>query len=326
MIQKRIISTDKNGNWRNYSNDTLLYIGSQLRVVISKQWDSQNNIWKNSIKNDYYYDTLNILTSIILSSWNTTSLSWETSEKQSFEYTPTGLLQQELHQSWNSSLSIWNNSSRTVFSYSGSRLDNSRQELWDDVNLAWRNYLRSKYTYTNNQNTEILSEKFNTSLSSWENANKIIFTFTTAGKVETETLQTWDGSNWLNSTALIHTYTNDDRVKTVTRQWQAHLNNWRDFSQDETFFSLHEIFGRPETEELPIRIQNPVRKGSEVRLTGLPLNQLYQVQLFSIPGNLVLQQKLYDNGLIHIPSHLSTGVYLLKIQGFNQGIRLLVID
>lgn len=326
LIQKRVISTDKNGNWKNYSNDTLIYIGSQLRVVISKQWDNQNSVWKNFLKNDYLYDNQNVLTSILLSNWNNSTLSWETSEKLSFEYTSSGLLQQELIQAWNNSLSIWTNNSRTVYSYSGTRLENSRQELWDDISLAWKNYKRNSYNYSNNQNTEILTESFNTSLSAWENDSRVSFTYTTAGKTESETQQTWDGSQWVNANKLIHTYNNDDRTRTLNRKWQAHLNDWRDFSQDDSFFSMHEVFGIGESDGFSVRIQNPVRKGSSIRVYGLPLNRQYTVQLFSLSGTLVHQQEMYSDDLVLIPSQLSTGIYLLNIAGMKQGIRLLVTD
>lgn len=314
LIQKLTISTDKSGNWKNFSNDTLSYTGFLLNKVISQQWDAQLSTWNNKLKYDYLYDTLNVLQSIIISNWSTSSSIWEFSEKQSFVYNPAGKITQEMQQTWNSNITNWNNSSRTSYTYSGSNLTTSLNEHWDAVNLAWVNYTRTSYAYSAGLNTEALVEKYSLSSLSWENLVKNTYTYTTGGLKESQVIQLWETDHWANSIQYLNTYSGTDLTSVLTKQWQPHLNDWRNYVQDETYYSQHEIFGIRQVNAESILVKNPVEKGSQVRLLGLRENTKYELVLCDLNGKYILKQEIFAGDILSIPSTIAPGYYILTLQ------------
>jgi hypothetical protein len=313
VVQKLNTSPDKSGNWKNYSRDTLSYTGFLLNKIVSQQWDSQLSAWKNKLKYDYFYDTLNILQSIITSNWSSVSEEWRFSEKQSFLYNSSGKVTQELQQTWNSGISGWDNSSRTAYTYSNNKLNGSLNDHWDAVNLAWVNYTRTTYTYSAGLNTESLVEKYSEQLSNWQNLIKNSFTYTSGGLVESQTIQLWDTDHWVNSLQYFNTYTGSDLTSMLTKQWQAHLNDWRNYQQDDTYYSQHEIFGISRQAVESILIRNPVQKGTAFRLAGLKENCIYQLSLTDMNDKRCISIQVTSGELVTIPWHLAPGLYIMVV-------------
>jgi hypothetical protein len=312
LIKRMKLSIDKNGNWKNFSNDTLVYIGIQLRKVVAQQWDNQLNSWKNALKFDYSYDTLNVLTSIIMSTWNATELQWEFNEKQSFTYNGSGLIIIDLYQSWNGNLSTWENRSRTTNTYSNSLLSNELYEQWDPVLLAWRNFSRNTMTYSAGKLSRTITEMYLQSLSAWENLSKSEFTYNGDGRLETDTQQLWTNGSWLNSTLLTYSYTSGDLTNLLTKKWQAHLNDWRNSNLEETYFSSHQVFGIYEKPEPGILSVNPISKGTPLRLMGLQENVNYTVTFTDMSGRNMFNKLVEGNSMIYLPGNLTNGIYLLR--------------
>ncbi|MBK7172896.1 MAG: T9SS type A sorting domain-containing protein [Bacteroidales bacterium] len=312
MIQRMKLSKDKNGFWKNYSNDTLVYIGLQLRKVVSQQWDNQLNSWKNALKFDYSYDTLNVLTNIIMSTWNAGEFQWTFSEKQSFTYTGSGLVNIDLLQAWNGNLSTWENRSRTTHTYANSLPSNELYEQWDPISLSWLNYTRSTLTYSSGKLSRTIIEKYLQALSAWENASKNEYSYNADGKLETDTQQLWSNAAWVNSNLLSYTYNSGNLVNLLTKKWQPHLNDWRNSISEETYFSSHEVFGIYEKPESSILALNPVSKSAPLRLIGLQESLNYQVTLTDMNGRNMFNQKVKGNTMINLPGNLNNGIYILR--------------
>lgn len=314
-------SVDKNGNWKNYSSDTLNYVGSQLRLITNRQWDSQLGAWKNALRYDYFYDTLNVLQSIITSNWSTILGNWLTSEKQSYTYNSSNQVTAELLQTFNSSLNSWENNSRFVYSYTSGKASKRNFELWEAQTQTWLPSSVEEYTYNGSGlRTGILVKEYNSSSGSWVDNEKYTLTYTSGGKTETSILQIWNGSAWTNSTQLLYTY-QDDQVLTKTIQhWSAGQSAWVNFQLDENYFSQHEVFGIQEISTATVMLPNPLQAGSEVKLMGLSPATLYQIQLYSLSGKICLETSVRIGETIRIP-HLTEGMYLLRASSPKNGIQ-----
>lgn len=314
-------SVDKNGNWKNYSSDTLNYVGSQLRLITNRQWDSQLGAWKNALRYDYFYDTLNVLQSIIISNWSTTLGNWLTSEKQSYTYNSSNQVTTELLQTFNSSLNSWENNSRFVYTYVSGKASKRNFELWEALTQSWLPSSMEEYTYNGSGlRTGILAKEYNSSSGSWVDTEKYALTYTTAGLTETNIMQTWNGAAWTNAIQLLYTY-QDEQVLTKTIQhWSAGQSAWVNFQLDENYFSQHEVFGIQEISKPSILLPNPLQGGSVVELMGLAPATTYQIQLFSLNGKICLDTNVRLGETITIP-HLTEGIYLLKASSSKSGIQ-----
>lgn len=322
LIQRTKLLKDKSGNWKNYSKDTLVYIGLQLRKVVNQQWDAQQSSWKNTLKFDYYYDTTNVLSSIIMSSWNSTESMWELSEKQYYSYNSGGQLIEDLYQVWNENLNIWENRSRTSNSYNGSQLAVELYEQWDPVGLSWQNYSRSTYSYNSGNLSQILKEAYVQALSSWVNMGRNTLTYNTSGKKETDTEENWLSGNWINSIRESYTYDGENLKTTTEKKWQSHLNDWRNNSLTENFFSDHDVFGIREEKAIEIIVNNPVARGTEVKLHLAAGQFAREIVLVDLTGKKALSANLSNQETITIPAGIPAGIYILKCRLSNGLIKV----
>jgi hypothetical protein len=213
LIRKLKKSPDKSGNWKNFSLDTLTYAGPFIKKIESRQWDSQLSSWRNILRYEYTYDSVNVLTSLKTSTWNTGTSEWEPSDLQSYTYNDLNLLTYQLNQVWNSVNSIWEVSSRITYTYTGTQLVGNLYEQWDKTNAGWVKLTFTAYTYSAGLNTETLTQKYSSSTFAWENQFKSTFTYTSLGKVENQTSLVWNTDHWTNSTLLANSYSGEDLVE-----------------------------------------------------------------------------------------------------------------
>ncbi len=305
-------SIDKSGlNWQNFSQQTYLYTGSQLSKTVSKQWGNLVSDWKNTWRYDYYYDTLNVLTGYIINTWEGDSI-WVYSVKYAFVYNASKQVITTLIQSWNHNLKAWDNSSRYTNAYAGGNLSSTLLEIWNSTSLTWDNYSRDTYTFVGANNTEILTERYDPTGSAWFNFRKHTFTYIGTGLKDTDTETIWDGTQWVNAYQNKFTYTNNDLTDYLVKSWQAHLNDWRNQSEEITYYSQHEVFGIGEIPVQSVLVTNPVKKGSSLRLMGLEERCIYRLSLTAMSGQKVMNLNAVSNEIITFNNNIPAGMYLLK--------------
>lgn len=310
VIQKLNKSIDKNGIWRNYSIDTLTYTGPLISRIVTRQWDAPQALWKNALKYDYFYDTLNVLNSIIISNWSTTHERCDYTERESFTYNNASQVLVDLHQSWNDNLSTWENLSRTTNTYSSGKLSGSLYEQWINSSLSWSPYTRSTYSYTSGLKTGVTTEKYLTSSSTWENLEKVTISYTSSNLEEMITTQNWISGQWVNARLTSYTYTEGQIASELNKLWQAHLNDWRNSQLTDIYYSNHEVFGIKEHSVSARMLPNPLEAGSVVRISGLLPDRQYQVRITGTDGRTVMMTKAANNDQITIP-RVNSGMYII---------------
>jgi hypothetical protein len=309
VIQKWTLAKDKSGNWKNYSLDTLTYSGPRLTKTITRQWDSQLNSWKNVMRFDHFYDTVHTLSNIITSNWNAVNEVWEYSEQYSYTYFKPEKVLDELHQSWNPEISSWINISRTTNTYTNNTLTGSLTEEWNQSLLSWQPISRNSNTWTSGKLTEVISEEYHSSSGTWENFRKQSFAYL-SDLVSSTTTMNWSSNQWINSTETTYTYQEGKLLTELLRQWQVHLNDWRNAQQADHFLSLHEVFGIPETAFETRMIPNPVVSGQGVMLNIADQHVLFSIGMTGLDGKKHLNLKASSGEIFFIP-RLAPGVYLL---------------
>jgi hypothetical protein len=97
----------------------------------------------------------------------------------------------------------------------------------------------------------------------------------------------------------------------------------------ETFYSQHEVFGIREKPVEAALLQNPVTKGSMVRIQGLKDNLSYQLNFRDLSGKNIIDRTIGYNEIIAIPVNMPAGIYMLRVTSTGEPVmfqKILVIN
>jgi hypothetical protein len=146
----------------------------------------------------------------------------------------------------------------------------------------------------------------------WENYSRFVYTYN--GSILNDiTEYLWFGS-WTGNKKLIYTFnSNGHEALVVTQQWAAHLGNFRNALQDESYYTQREVFGIDEAVANTFIVRNPLSKSIPFQLNGLKEYGDYQMSLISLNGSVVMNIPVTAEQTIELNSRIPNGVYMLSI-------------
>jgi len=162
----------------------------------------------------------------------------------------------------------------------------------------------------------------------WENYSRYVYTYN--GSVLSEiTDYFWYGS-WTGNKKLIYTF-NSNSLETlvVMQQWAAHLGNFRNISQDESYYTQREVIGIKEVTTNAFIVTNPLSKSVPFQLNGLQERKNYQMLLISLNGSVVMNIPVTSGQTVELNNRIPNGIYMLNITtAGNKGIsqKILITD
>lgn len=144
-----------------------------IQEIISKNWNGGTNLWDNSTKYTYNYNSDKTMNTELLSVWNVGTSTWDNNQQLSYFYDGQGTLLSYLTELWQSGQ--WENQSLNTNAYDGNKfLTNSLTQFWSSN--AWVNDRQTNYVNNNH------------------------------GSIQTETIQDWDIFNNIWTDNLQRTY------------------------------------------------------------------------------------------------------------------------
>jgi hypothetical protein len=305
-------TVDKSGlNWSLSQQIKYQYTGFQLFEETFKSWDKTLLDWVNLVQNKYTYETDNSLSSIFYLQWNAGSSIWDYSTKDLIVYDPNKNIISVENQKWNDNLNKWDNYLKIKFSYSGGFISEKLYQVWNKSTQLWDDYQKENFTYTNSKKSEVVMQ-VKSPTTNWENYSRFVYTYN--GSILNEiTEYLWFGS-WTGNKKLIYTFnSNGHEALVVTQQWAAHLGNFRNALQDESYYTQREVFGIDEAVANTFIVRNPLSKSIPFQLNGLKEYGDYQMSLISLNGSVVMNIPVTAEQTIELNSRIPNGVYMLSI-------------
>ncbi len=312
LTSSESMTLDKNGvSWSNSQKIGYKYTGFQLFEESYKSWDKALIDWVNNIRNVYSYETDNTLSSIFNQTWDADTSEWKYVTRNLINYDQNKNVTSIEIQKWNKNLVSWENYQQLIFTYSGGYISEITYQIWNKTTLVWDDYQKESISYVSNNKSEVILQ-LKSGTSPWENSSRNVFVY--SGSVVSDiTEYLWNGS-WKENRKYIYTYNANNLESTVvTQNWAAHLNSFRNQSQDESFYTQREVFGIDEIQANTFTVINPLSKHIPFSIGGLQLNIKYQVSLLSLNGSLILNKSISAGETIALSSQLPSGIYMLSI-------------
>lgn len=321
-------TVDKNGlTWSPSQQIKFQYTGFQLFEETFRSWDKTLQVWVNLVQNKYTYETDNSLSSIFYLQWNATSSIWDYATKDLIVYDANKNIISIENQKWNENLGKWDNYLRINFSYSGGFVSEKLYQVWNKSTLIWDDYQKENFIYTNSKKSEVVMQ-VKSLITNWENYRRYVYTYNGSALSEI-TDYFWYGS-WTGNKKLIYTF-NSNSLETlvVTQQWAAHLGNFRNTSQDESYYTQREVIGIDEVTANTFIVTNPLSKSVPFQLNGLQERKNYQMSLISLKGSVVMNMPVTAGQTVELNNRIPNGIYMLSITSAgNKGIsqKILITD
>jgi len=233
------------------------YDNNKLNIqYIVKVKNEGNQLWDNSEKFDYYYDSNGNLLSMSGFVWNALSIQWILDFKYELTYA-NNLTSAVFELEWTANQ--WINSYKYEYTYDSN--SNNTSEItykWNPITTQWENNLKYEYSY-DSFNRRILKLYWSWSDGIWSNTSKTTYSYDTSGNMNLyifydliTSTGTWlplykgeftydqsnrplltvhsisdDGSQWINNRKIDYTYSY------TTLPSNLILPNAREFYYDE---------------------------------------------------------------------------------------------
>jgi hypothetical protein len=305
-------TVDKSGlNWSLSQQIKFQYTGFQLFEETFRNWDKTLLDWVNLVQNKYTYETDNSLSSILYLPWDAGSSTWDYSTKDLIIYDVNKNIISVENQKFNKNLNKWDNYLRINFSYSGGYISEKIYQVWNKSAQLWEDYQKENFSYAASKKSEIIMQT-KSPTSGWENYSRQVYTYN--GSVLSDiTDYLWYGS-WTGNKKFIYTF-NSNSLETlvVTQQWAAHLGNFRNILQDESYYTQREVIGVDESAVNTFVVSNPLSKSTAFKLNGLQERTKYQMVLVSLNGSIVMNVPVAAGETIELNSRIPNGIYMLNI-------------
>ncbi len=321
-------TVDKNGlTWSPSQQIKFQYTGFQLFEETFRSWDKTLQVWVNLVQNKYTYETDNSLSSIFYLQWNATSSIWDYATKDLIVYDANKNIISIENQKWNENLTKWDNYLRINISYSGGLVSEKLYQVWNKSTLLWDDYQKENFIYSNSKKSEVVMQ-VKSLITNWENYSRYVYTYNGSALSEI-TDYFWYGS-WTGNKKLIYTF-NSNSLETlvVTQKWAAHLGNFRNTSQDESYYTQREVIGIDEFTDNVFIVANPLSKSVPFKLNGLQERKNYQMSLISLNGSVVMNIPVTSGQTVELNNRIPNGIYMLNITtAGNKGIsqKILITD
>ncbi len=312
LIESSSKTIDKSGtSWSNSQQTGYKYSGYLLFEETYKSWDKTLQDWADFMKYKYSYESDNSLLTIFNLPWDADSSEFKYSTKDMISYDANSRVSAVTNQKFNKNLGSWDNYLRINFTYSGGYVSEKLYQVFNKTSMLWDDYQKETITYNGSNKTEVVMQ-VKSATTNWENYSKNVFAYDNAA-MSSMTEYLWYGS-WMDSRKILYTCNSDKLVTlALTLQWAAHLNSYRDISQEESYYSQHQVFGISETPANSIIVNNPVSKHAAFQLSGLNENTQYLMKLISVNGTLLMSLPVISGQSIQLNSQIPNGIYILNL-------------
>lgn len=221
---------------------------------------------------------------------------WDSSKTTNI-YDGSGRSLGDVSQDWDLNTSSWVNSYRNRTVYSGSLVDSSIFESWDDANNVWMGQIITKnvyisgklaadttylnqtgnvvksnlgiYTYDANGNVSVeLFLNWNPMTSTWRNQNRTTYTYNSSNDVTTSITESYNNSAWVNSSKSEFTY-NSFRQPLVQTEYSWNTGQWQARSQNRNYYETY----------YPTSVRNSASSGNSLAVYPIPAKDKLNIQL-----------------------------------------------
>lgn len=279
-------------------------------------WDENTSQWFEYLKFESTYDAYGNMTLFIAYSWDETASQWLVVEQHKNEITrdANDSIILNIDQVWDESNSQWVNSEK----YEYTNDDNGNKILlmyyeWDETESQWVNTYKAEYTYDGNgNNNSIIVYWWDESGSQWLLNEKYEYTYDDNRDNILSIYYEWDvtESLWVNYYKEQYTYDENGNILSyASHEWSG--SQWDAYDKETFYYSGQVPTLNPDIAENHISVYpNPAYEYVIFDLEKA--SESATVELFSVDGKKVLEQKLSENRQISVSS-LPKGLYMYKV-------------
>jgi len=203
------------GQWVCASRNTYVYGSNQMYAVVTAE-ECEEGQWVYVDRYTYTYDGNNNVTSMTIEEWQ--GGQWENAAIIAYTYDGSGNLIEILTRFWQDG--GWVNLAKTTQTFTGTLLQTSTTQIWDDEGEEWVNATQYLYYYDgNNRESEVITQ-FWFGLS-WVNSSRTTYAYYGSGYQWSEVInQSWLGTTWNNQSRTTYTYDgNGQQTMVISYNW-----------------------------------------------------------------------------------------------------------
>jgi hypothetical protein len=336
--------------WVNSYMMQYTYLTSgQMSEQLTQTWNTSSNDWVNSQKTEYSYNSSGFATGYIAYNWNGTTSQWVPNMQAIYTNSSSGLPMQKLYQQWNSGTSSWDNSSLDTYQYNGNnQLLESTDQVWNISSSSWvNNWMQTNTYFLNGIQDTMYQYYWNPNASDWlasyysqndslgyiiEYYSKSIdwttyayisgyrFLYFYNSQYQPTEYQHYDlniaTNNWDLSSHHLYTYDgNGNNTVELDQNYNDTTDSYENEDKVDHFYSFTTgVFNSPRPSSV-CYYENPLPKGKPIQCPNLQNGKNYQVNLYSIKGQLVYSTLIHAGESLYLPQTLTEGPYFLKIFG-----------
>lgn len=186
-------------DWINYIRNDYSYDSKDLITgQISYIWDVTNSVWQTNIKTVFSYDAKNFLILAIDSIWDDSKKKWNLNTKVEITNDAAGRPLTVIFSFWNTVFKQWDYAGRDEFKYNQAGQEISYiNSVWDENNFDWLYTSR----FLNNRNG--------------------------FGSVILYLVSSWDGTQWVDQDKSEYMLDgNQNMISEMHYLWNENLNRW----------------------------------------------------------------------------------------------------
>jgi hypothetical protein len=321
----------------------------QMSEQLSQTWNTSLSDWVNSQKIDYSYDASGFATGYVSYNWMEATSQWIQNMQAIYTNSATGLPLQKLYQQWNSGTSTWVNSSLDTYQYNtNNQLLESLDQQWNSTSSIWvNNWMQTNSWFLNGVQDTMYQYYWNPNASNWmdtyyshndslgyttEYYSKSIdwstytyifgyrYLYFYNSQNEPTEYQHYNLNIQTNDWDLDshHLYTYDGNGNNTVELDQSYNDSTssyeNEFKVDHFYSFTTGIFENHGLSSL-CYYSNPLPKGKPIQCQNLQSGKNYQVNLYSMKGQLVYSTFIHAGESLYLPQTLSEGPYLLQVLG-----------
>lgn len=289
---------------------------NQILTLHSRYWSIGQNVWVNSTRNTYGYDSFGRVATIMSESGYTGQ--WENSTFTTNTYGNLGIPDLVVIQSWDDGTLAWQDFiiNHNSFDVNGNRILQlvERRDFNTDV---MENYNKRIWSYDNdNRVTEELNLQWNEYTEAYVEYTNDIYTYTNSGELEILIEQRWQNGlmeNWKRKTYMYEggVVISIDYELWNGTTWEYASDNYQDLMfYDELLTSIKQDFKND-----MLIYPNPAHTILTITTKAGDLENM-QLKITDATGKLVITQSINatGNSQINVES-LQPGIYYLQANG-----------
>lgn len=292
------------GQWILDTRETVNYDGNGNAVEYqTQQRDENTGQWINDFRSTRSYSADNLLTTSTDFIWS--GGVWVPISMTNFEYNQAGQLMMETDYVLNDNNQVESQRIQYEYDSNGNRIE----QLIQTWNVAWTNQIRHLYAYNgNNQLVEETIQSYQGS--AWVNETR--FEYSYSFTVERSNLKLPVYFYNQNGEIDINALANSDEYRWIeeSNRWELAANRQLSFSEFDSAVTGYKEMVSAQLSVYP----NPTTDG--IRITTPSVGIPVQVEVYSLQGQLLLQQELTNQSFMSMDA-LAKGTYLIKIHADN---------